>query len=112
MKYLLQIFLLFLNSTSFAQIQQSDSIYISSVEKQGSIMTKLFLAKDYKEFTKYVYQPSIDVVGGKEKMVQLIQKSVNQLASDGFYITNCSIEKPEKIIYFKNELQCTFVEYV
>jgi hypothetical protein len=102
----------FLNSTSFAQIQQSDSIHISSVEKQGSIMTKLFLAKDYKEFVKYVYQPSIDVIGGKEKMIELIQESVNQLATNGFYITNCSVEKPEKIIYFKNELQCTFVEYV
>jgi hypothetical protein len=75
-------------------------------------MAKLFLDKNYKEFVKFIYQPSIDIIGGKEMAIQLIEKAVDKLASDGFQITNCAIKKPEFIIHYKNELQCTVIQYL
>lgn len=110
MKYLLINAMLLLFSTSFAQTQQTDSLHIINVEKQGSIMAKLFLANDYEGFVEYTYQPLIDLVGGKEKVIQIIEQAVDKIAIDGFYITNCSVEKPKNIIRHKNDLQCTIIQ--
>jgi hypothetical protein len=112
MKYLLITFLIFLNLNSFSQKQLIDSIYLNRVEKQGLIMTKFFLDKDYKGFTKYVYQPSLDILGGEEIAIQTIEKAVDKLSKDGFYISNCSVEKPANIILFNNEFQCTLIENI
>ncbi|MEP7165857.1 MAG: hypothetical protein ABI741_14240 [Ferruginibacter sp.] len=112
MKYLLTIFFSLLTFFSTAQIDQADSISLGIVEKQGTEMAKLLLAKDYKAFAKYTYQPIIEMTGGEEKMIELIKQSFDQMETGGYSFINFTIEKPLTIVHFNNTLQCALIENI
>lgn len=112
MKYFLIISLNFLFFASMAQTGQADSTYLSNAEKHGTAMAQLLLAKNYKAFAKYTYAPIIEMAGGDEKIAALIKKDFDQLETDGYYLLNCTIEKPLNIIRTNNELQCTLTEHI
>jgi hypothetical protein len=112
MKYLITILFIFLAFFTAAQIEQVDSVSLANAEKQGNIMAKLLLAKDFKGFAKYTYQPIIEMAGGEAKMIELIKQSFDQLETQGYTFTNFTIEKPLHIIHFNNTLQCTIIENI
>jgi len=112
MKYLLTLFLSFVALFSFAQVDQADSASISTAGKQGTEMARLLLAKDYTAFAKFTYPPVKKMAGSEEKLIELLKSSIANLESQGISIINCSVENPEKIIHFKNTLQCTLIQNI
>jgi len=112
MKHCLFLLFFFFGTFVTAQTGQTDSLAMNRAQQQGNVMAKLLLAKDYKAFAKYTYQPVIDISGGEDKMVALIQQSIDQLQNQGYSFTNFTIEKPLQLIHFNNTLQCTITEII
>ena len=112
MKYLLSVFLIFAITITKAQVVRTDSICKNNVEKQGNIMADLLMNKDYRAFSKYTYQPIIDMAGGEEILIDLIKKGMEQIETQGLSFLKCSIERPISIIHIKNELQCTVTQNI
>lgn len=112
MKYLIAVLFSFSTLFAFAQNEQVDSIAAINAEKQGNIMAKLLLARDFKAFTKYTYPPIVKMAGGDEKMIKLIKESLDLMETQGYTFTNFSVEKPTTIVHFNNTLQCTIIENI
>ena len=112
MKHLLPLFFIISGTFASAQTDQGDSLALGRAQQQGNMMAKLLLAKDFKAFAKYTYQPVIEISGGEDKMVALIQQSMDQLQNQGYTFTNFTIEKPLHMIHFNNTLQCTITEII
>lgn len=112
MKYLLAFSFMFTFLFSSAQTEQVDSTSFNIVEKQGTEMARVLLAKDYKAFAKYTYQPVIEMAGGEEKMIELLKQTFDQMETEGYSFTSFTIEKPVTIIRFNNTLQCTLIQHI
>lgn len=110
MKKLLTLILLLPFLFSKAQVVPADSTLIPIVEKQGTAMAKLLLAKDYSAFVKYTYPPILKMAGGEAKMTALIKQSFKQIEDQGYKILKVSIENPTGIIHFGKKLQCSVTQ--
>lgn len=108
MKYLITSFSLLLICTSLiSQTLSSDSDLQSNAEKQGTIMAKLLLKKEYKAFTAFTYAPIIKMAGGLDKMASYIEESFKEMEGEGFSIANVTVENCSKIIHTGKQLQST-----
>ena len=110
MKFTPTILLSFFFFSATAQIDPPDSIYISTIVKQGTIMTKALLAKDYVTFAKYTNPTIVKMAGGEDKMIGLIRSQMEKYQLQGFTILDCSVESPLNIIHSHGALQCILLE--
>ena len=110
MKFFLSITLTFFLSASYAQVPLTDSIRLSNAERDGKMMAKLLLEKNYKEFAKYTYPGVVALFGGAEKIAEVIKSSMEEIEEEGFTFTSCSVERPTGLIYTENEIQCTITQ--
>jgi hypothetical protein len=78
----------------------------SSAEK----MAKLFVAKNYPEYVKYIHPKVMTMAGGHDKMITLIKTSLKQMEDQGLIIRDLTIGDSMKIIITKTELQSVITE--
>jgi hypothetical protein len=106
MKYPITLLFILVSFISIAQTERVDPIRLN-VEKQAALMGKLFLAKDFKGFTKYIYPVILEKAGGAAVMVKSMEAGLKDMEKDGLLLHNVTIGKCSNIIHFNNELQCT-----
>ena len=113
MKYLLITFTLLSICTSLhAQKPLPDSVAKSNAEKQALTMANYLLAKDYKHFTAFTYPAIVKMAGGADQMAQFIEKSINDMAKEGFTFSNVEVRDYSRIIHTEKQLQCTLTEVI
>jgi hypothetical protein len=81
--------------------------YSKTIKEQAEMMGQLLLKKDFISFCKYTYPKIIDMMGGKQKMVKVLDKKSKEMLSEGAIFRNVTFGEPSKIITIGNELQCT-----
>lgn len=106
MKQILTIlFILFCLTTSNSQIKTLD--HSTKIREEAEMMCQFLLKKDYNSFIKFTYPKLIEMIGGKEKMVEQLSKEFKKMNKDGFEFLNITLGNPSEIIIINNELQCT-----
>jgi hypothetical protein len=111
MKHILSItFILFYLTTCVSQIKTPD--YSTKVKEEAEIMGQLLLKKDYDSFIKFNYPKLIEMMGGKEKMVEKLSKEFKKMNEDGFDFISMTFGNPSEIISINKELQCTLPQNI
>ncbi len=111
MKQILAIifFLLFL-TTSNCQTKTLD--HSIKIKEEAEMMGQFLIKKDYNSFTKFTYPKLIEMMGGKEKMIEQISKEFKKMNADGFDFINITFGNSSEIITTNNELQSTLPQNI
>lgn len=75
-------------------------------------MGQLLLKKDFDAFSAYTYPKILEMMGGRQKMVQTLKKGADDMAAEGAGFTNFTFGKPSPIIHTGDELQCTLPQTI
>ena len=76
------------------------------------MMGQFLIKKDYNSFTKFTYPKLIEMMGGKEKMIEQISKEFKKMNADGFDFINITFGNSSEIITTNNELQSTLPQNI
>ena len=90
----------------------NNTVLTSEVKKQAKAMADAFIKEDYKTFLKFTHPTLIQVMGGENKMITTLTKTINQTKSQGVSFLSITFDNPTKIVKSKNELQCTIVQHL
>ena len=107
MKYYQLLFVFVINIT-FLQAQDGNinsNNLESNLKSSAQTMGQLFIENKLTEYVKFVHPKIIDMLGGQDKMIEVLNKSIKQIESEGFTFKNVTIGDPSKIITVTNELQ-------
>ncbi|PZR13165.1 MAG: hypothetical protein DI539_19435 [Flavobacterium psychrophilum] len=81
---------------------------VSAAQKMG----QLFIDKKYAEYIKYVHPKIIKMIGGPDKMVETLKKSIKQTEDEGFTFNNVTFGAPSKIIHTNVDLQAVVPQII
>jgi PBP1b-binding outer membrane lipoprotein LpoB len=120
MKYLsalilLTFFLVSCNSeTKPAETTQTTEAtdHSKTVRVAAEEMGKFLMAKDYKSFARFTYPKVAEMMGGKDKMVEILENTMGEMEATGISFINVAIGEPSKCITAGNELQCTIPQTI
>ncbi len=82
------------------------------IKKQAEIMAKLLLEKDFSSFTKFTYPKIVEMLGGKQKMIDILKRNSKEMLSKGIDFKNVTIDEPSRIFNKGKELQCTIPQTI
>jgi len=57
--------------------------YSKTIKEQAEMMGQLLLKKDFISFSKYTYPKILEMMGGKQKMVEVLDKGLKEMQSEG-----------------------------
>ncbi len=100
-KKLLLFALLYFSNFAFSQNQFSEKI-----KQDCTDMFEAMKNKNYSTILSYTYPKIIEMGGGKEKLLEIMKKSLDQMQKEGFTFENQIIKSPGKIFIAGNELHC------
>jgi len=111
MKYIgtLILFLFFLSACN-GQTKSSD--FSKTIKEQANIMGQFLLKKDFNSFTKFTHPKIMEMMGGKQKMIEVMERGSKEMKAEGTDFLNVTFGKPSQIITEKNELQCTLPQTI
>jgi len=113
MKYLgIILFSFFLSACNGQTKSDKSSNYTETIKSQAETMRQLMLKEDFSAFAKFTYPKVIEMMGGKEKMVEVMKRGSQQMESEGTKFLNVTIGEPSKIITTGSELQCTLPQTI
>ncbi len=102
-------FLLFLTACN-AQTKNTD--YSKAIVEQAEMMGELLVKKDFDSFCKYTYPKIVEMMGGKQKMIEVLENGVKEMQKEGTAFLNVSFGVPSDVITTENELQCTIPQTI
>jgi hypothetical protein len=105
MKYSFIFFLLLLSISALSGQSPNENL-----NGQLEEMKKLFLTEDFRGFSNFTYSKVLDMMGGKEKMIQATTSSMNQMKKEGFQILDLNFKNASAIISHDKELQCSLTQ--
>ncbi len=73
-------------------------------------MRKYFLDEDYSSFANYTYPKVIDMMGGKARMIQATQSSMDQMKAQGYQFIDLSFKDASGLLKKEGELQCSLTQ--
>ena len=108
--------LLLLLITAFSaysqKISSNTTVLPNEVKKQAKEMGDAFIKGDYRSFVKFTHPTLIQLMGGENKMIATLIKTINQTKSQGVSFLSIAFDSPTKIVKTKNELQCTIAQHL
>ena len=93
---------------SNAQVKDATQHIKQQAEKMGAA----FLASDYKTFASFTYPEIVKAMGGPAKMVETLEKSINDMKGVGMSFTKISFDDPSKLIRQGSEWQSTIPQHL
>lgn len=93
-------------------VQSKTYDFSKTIKEQAETMGQFLLKKDFSSFSKYTYPAIMEMVGGKHKMIEVLEKGSNEMHSNGMAILSISFGEPSVIITNGNELQSTLPQTI
>lgn len=106
MKSLFILFSLLVSNYIFSQT--TEQIMKSELEK----MKFVYLNKQFKIYSSFIYPKVFEIYGGQEKFVQATKLNFEQDEKSGFKIKNIYFKNFNDLIIEKNEIQTSFTQVV
>ena len=107
MKYSIILLLSFFIASCGSQSPTETIDYKTNIKAQAQSMGQLLLKKDFKGFAKYTLPKVMEIVGGEEAMIQMMESSSSEMEAGGTKFLNVTYGEPSAIITNGKELQCT-----
>lgn len=108
--------ILLLVARSFSGYSQKtnteNAVLVNEIKKESKAMGDAFIRADYKSFIKFTHPMLLQVMGGENKMIATLTKTINQTKNQGVSFLNITFDYPTKIVKSKNELQCTIEQHL
>lgn len=108
MKHCPLFFALVLFSVGFARAQTNTTdtaIAMTNLKKQADAMGAYFIRKDYPHYVKYINPKVIASLGGSDKMIGLLNQSMDAMKAQGINFKDLQIGEPSMIITTKTDLE-------
>lgn len=83
-----------------------------NIKEQAGKMGQSLLKKDYRGFAVYTYPKVLAMMGGEDKMIEFLEKSAKEMATEKMSISKVSFGEPSKIITNRKELQGTIPQTI
>ncbi len=114
MKHVLFTFVLsFLFITCIAQKNAIDTLaYKKTIHDQASAMGQSMLKKDFNSFAKYVHPKIMEMMGGKQKLIDEMKKSMEEIEASEVFFLNIAFGESSEIISYNKELQSTILQTI
>ncbi len=75
-----------------------------NLKTQADEMGKVFLSKDFDKYANFMYPKLIEMTGGREKFVSLLNSSMKQFDSTGLEIVSYEVGEPSQAIEIDNQV--------
>lgn len=96
-----------------AQTIDSDSIQQKmNVKSDGDSMCSYFLYKDFNNFIRFTYPKLLEMYGGKEKLLGILDKGTKEMEASKEAYLKVEIGEPSTILSVGDELQCTLPQTI
>jgi hypothetical protein len=102
MKKVMQIILIVIVTNVYSQSNND-----SALKVQAEKMAKAFMSNDFNVFIKYSNPQLVKMIGGSNKMIEVLNKSVVDMKSKEIIFESITFNEPTKVIKSGNELQST-----
>lgn len=76
----------------------------SNLKKQAEEMALAIQGNDYERFTDYMYPKLVELAGGRQKFIKILENASKEIASSGMEIKSYEVGKPLQTVKFKNEI--------
>jgi hypothetical protein len=86
-----KIFFLIMISVSLKFDAISQDIDTNKLKRQATEMAESFMKGDYAKLVKYTYPKVVEMMGGPEKMIQTLKKSLDDIKSKGYTILSAKV---------------------
>lgn len=104
---LIGFIIIFLSNTSYSQSNQIDT-FKENIKSEAQIMGNYLVKKDFDKFLIYMYPPIIKMIGGKDKVLEMLKAGL----SNGSELIGVEISNPSDTVLINNEIQCTLEQIV
>jgi hypothetical protein len=78
--------------------QTADDSPTSLVSKKAQVIGDATVKGDYAKVVDSTYPKVVEIIGGQEKMVALIEKSMNQMKAQGFTLISFQAGEPKELL--------------
>ncbi len=82
-----------------------------NLKQQASKMGASFMSGDYKTFANYTYPLVVKSMGGASKMIEVLNRTTNDMQAQGMSFSNITFDEPSKIVKSGKELQATIAQH-
>lgn len=86
--------------------------YSLTIVKQANEMGQLLMEHDFRSFARFTHPKIIEMMGGLENMVAIMEKGMVEMESDGTRFLDVTFGEPTAVIKAGNELQCTLSQTI
>lgn len=97
---------------SICKGQPDTTNHSKMIKAQADRMAELFLNKEYGSFIEFTCPAIIEMMGGKQKMLESLELGMKKTAADGMEVLNFIMGQPSKVVTSGNELQCTITQTI
>jgi hypothetical protein len=81
------------------------------MKMQANKMGQLFISGDYKAFAHYTYPKILQMMGGADKMAEVLNKTTANMKTQGMVFSSITFDAPSKVVKSGNELQATIAQH-
>jgi hypothetical protein len=106
MKTIIKLFIILLIP---ARLFAQDTLIL---KVQANKLIEATLKKDYNTLASFTYPKVVEMMGGKEKMIQTIQTGMQKLSDQGFTVQKGVIGSPGKFYKAGKEIHCLLPETI
>jgi hypothetical protein len=92
---------------SYGQVKDANA----NLKQQSSKMGAAFVAGDYKIFANYTYPLILKSMGGAARMIEVLNRTTNDMKAKGISFSNITFDEPSKIVKGSKELQATIAQH-
>jgi len=85
---------------------------MAQLKEKAALMRQHFLAKDYEAYTAFIHPKVIEMIGSREEMVQVLQKTMGDMEAEGMRFQDVRFGTPSAIIRHGRELQCVLPQVI
>ncbi len=104
MKYLSLLWICFIGLNLSAQTDNEN------LNTQLENMRSAFMEKDFAIVADYTYPKVLEMMGGKENMIEVSAASIAKMESQNFIVKSISYEKPSEFLKHNGDLQCAITQ--
>lgn len=96
---------LFINS--YGQVKNASQ----NLKQQANKMGAAFVSGDYETFAAYTYPLILKSMGGASKMIEVLNRTTNDMKFKGMSFNSITFDEPSKIVKSGKELQATIAQH-
>ena len=99
-------------SFSVSKAMPDSLTYSKKIKEQAKLMGDYMLKKDFKSFTAFTYPKVIEMMGGEENMIHVMEAGEKEMDANGSHFLSVTVGEPSTVISIGNELQCTLAQVI